>query len=273
MSGLRSSQLTSCLCTERTMKSEDFQNWAEKLKEGRGHLHRKIWEWCFICQALYEHNMLAPGREGLGFAVGEEPLTSVFAQFGARIVATDLCVDDAIAAGWVDTQQHASGYEILNKRELCDKDKMRELVSFQFADMNNISHDFEGRFDFVWSSCALEHLGTLEHGKQYIVNSMKCLKPGGVAVHTTEYNISSNYTTVESGDTVLYRRRDINDILQRLRLEGYVVDINWDDGEGLADGYVDVPPYKHLTHLKLQIDNYIVTSIGLIIKKPELPNS
>ena len=33
-------------------------------------LHRKMWEWLFIAQALAERDMLRPGRVGLGFGVG-----------------------------------------------------------------------------------------------------------------------------------------------------------------------------------------------------------
>ena len=33
------------------------------------------------------------------------------------------------------------------------------------------------------------------------------------------------------------------------------------------DSVIDVPPYSHDPHLKLQIGKYVVTSIGLIIQK------
>ncbi len=267
MSGDSHTRLPSCLCTERTLLSADFQNWAEIIKEKRGHLHRKVWEWCFIAQALKEHGMLAAGKSGLGFAVGQEPLSALFANYGANIIATDLFTADAQANGWVETAQHADGYQSINLRGICDEEKLHKLVEFKFANMNDISSEFDGRFDFLWSSCALEHLGSLGHGIQFIYNSMKCLKPGGVAVHTTEYNLSSNDKTIDSGETVLYRRRDIEEILDHLKKDGHYIDMNWDAGEGVADGVIDVPPYKHVTHLKLEIASYVVTSIGLIVRK------
>ena len=85
---MHSSQHLSRLCTEQTLMSAEYQDWVEKLKEARGHLHRKVWEWCFIAQALQDNDLLRPGKTGLGFAVGQEPLTALFAQRGARIVAT-----------------------------------------------------------------------------------------------------------------------------------------------------------------------------------------
>ena len=53
--------------------------------------------------------MLAPGRRGLGFAVGREHLPAFFAALGVAVVATDLDGrDDTRAREWVDTDQHAA---------------------------------------------------------------------------------------------------------------------------------------------------------------------
>ncbi len=74
--------------------------------------------------------------------------------------------------------------------------------------MNDIPGDLEG-FDFNWSSCSFEHLGSIEKGINFLMNQLKTLKPGGWAVHTTEFNVSSDDKTIESGDTVVYRKKDI----------------------------------------------------------------
>jgi hypothetical protein len=60
------------------------------------------------------------------------------------------------------------------------------------------------------SSCALEHLGTLDGGLDFIVRSAELHFPGGVAVHTTKFNVLSNNSTIEHGENVIYRRRDIS---------------------------------------------------------------
>ncbi|HUR89852.1 MAG TPA: class I SAM-dependent methyltransferase [Ramlibacter sp.] len=264
--------LKSVLCTEATLMRPDLQDWAERLKEKRGHLHHKVWEWCYICQALDERGMLRPGRRGLGFAVGQEPLTALFASRGARIVATDLYSGDAAAKGWIETSQHAEGYASINKRGICDEAGLRERVQFRFADMNALDPGLFSGFDFAWSSCAFEHLGSLEHGRRFVLNAMKCLRPGGVAVHTTEFNVSSNKDTVSAGETVLYRRRDIDALVKLVRAAGHRIDIEYDVGNSVADGTVDVPPYTHDKHLKLQIGSYVATSIGLIITKGDAPS-
>ena len=74
-------------------------------------------------------------------------------------------------------------------------------VQFQPADMRTLE-GLTGKYDFVWSSCALEHLGTLQAGIDFVVKSASMLKPGGVAVHTTEFNVGSNTGTIELGDSM-----------------------------------------------------------------------
>src|SRR5262249_30856515 len=92
-----------------------------------------------------------------------------------------------------------------------------------------------------------------------------CLVPGGVAVHTTEYNLSSNEGTLDSGGTVLYRKRDIEDLIARIRGHGdEPMPFDSMKGDGLVDGYIDVPPYHGECHLRLAIAGHTCTSVGVI---------
>ena len=131
--------------------------------------------------------------------------------------------------------------------------------------MNSIPADLTG-FDFAWSSCALEHLGTLAAGMDFVVAQMACLQPGGVAVHTTEYLVSSNDTTVEAGGTVFYRRRDIESLVQRLQRAGHDVDMDYSLGSTPDDVHVDVPPYTDV-HLRTELAGHVTTSLALIVTK------
>lgn len=255
------------LCTQSELQSVDFQRWAETLREPHMVMHRKLWEWCFITDVLYEDGKLKPGNSGLGFAVGREPLVAYFASMGVSILASDLDVERAANAGWVGSNEHAASLEILNERNICPKEVFADMVRFQEIDMNNFRVDELGKFDFVWSSCAFEHLGSLEHGLKYVENAMDCVKPGGLAVHTTEFNVGSNEVTHSEGGTVIYRRRDIDDLIRRLRKQGHKVRIRYNLGDQPADYNVDVPPYTHDVHLKLHLMGHTTTSIGLVIRK------
>lgn len=260
---------TSQACTQRQIDSPSFRYWATRLRQRPGALHRKLWEWCFITQALYERGMLADGRRGLGFAVGVEPLTALFASLGSRIVASDLDPDSADEAGWVSTNQHASSVHQLNSRELCPHDAFVERVQFRAVDMRAIPDDLRG-FDFLWSSCAFEHLGGLGEGIDFVLNAMECLKPGGVAVHTTEFNVDSDTGTIETGESVIYRKRDLLSLGERLRAKGHAVEpFDFDVGDSEADRYVDEPPYAGKAHLKLRLAGFASTSFGIIVRKSD----
>ena len=229
--------------------------------------HRKLWEFVFICQALWERGALRPGSRGLGFGVGTEPMAALFAAEGCQVVGTDMAPDGASALGWIETQQHALGKEALRKPELCPDDVFEPNVSFRVVDMNHVPDDLTG-FDFCWSSCALEHLGSIEQGLAFIERSLDCLKPGGWAVHTTELNLSSNDDTVDHMGTVLFRRRDFEALAERLAAKGHrLAPFDFDPGDGPADTYVDVAPFLQDPCLKIALMGYITTSFGVIIQK------
>jgi len=271
--------LRSQLCTHASLTSPELRAWSDRLRPMWNPvgadprpvmIHRKMWEWLFICQALGERDMLRPGRRGLGFGVGREPLVALFAGAGCEVLATDLTAEQARAAGWTDTgEEYAGGLDGLNDHGLCPPEEFASRVRYRDVDMNDVPRDI-GTFDFTWSSCAFEHLGTLEAGEEFVVEQMRCVEPGGVAVHTTECNVSSDDRTVESGGTVLYRRRDITALAKRLRRLGYRIDCTLTEGDTHADRHVDVPPFSN-THLRTTLGEFVTTSVGLVIEKPERP--
>lgn len=265
-SGPESGRLSSCLCTAEQLESEAFRAWSRRIGREFAY-HRKLWEFCYICQALSERGLLAPGNKGLGFAVGQEPLPALFAAMGCRILATDLDAADPRAEAWSSTNQWAASAAALNQNALCDAELFRERVSFRPVDMNRIPNELTG-FDFTWSSCSFEHCGSIELGKEFVLRQMKCLKPGGVAVHTTEFNLTSNRHTITSGPTVVFRRCDIEDLVRRLIDEGHsVAPLDLSVGRHRHNRLVDKPPYASPVHLRLQLGRYAATSIGLIITR------
>ena len=256
---------TSQLCTQGQFREPIYAHWCNVIKE-TPKLHRKQWEFVYMLQVLMRNGMLATGRRGLGFGCGREPLAAVMAQHGCHVVATDLAAASAAGRGWIETEQHAAALEDLNERGICDPDAFRERVRFRAEDMNAISADLRG-FDFVWSSCAFEHLGSIAHGIKFVENAMQCLAPGGIAVHTTEFNLTSNYRTIESPDLVVFRKHDIEHLIHRLTAAGHkVLSLNLNPGSGELDRYVDLPPYKKDPHLRLELGGYVLTSIGLVVR-------
>ncbi|WP_336980709.1 SAM-dependent methyltransferase [Altererythrobacter fulvus] len=253
-------------CTQRQMAEPAYAYWCAQIAE-EPRTHRKQWEFCYILQVLCRHGMLAPGLKGLGFGVGGEPLASVFAARGVSVLATDLEPQRALESGWVDTAQHAASKAELNARALCAPEPFERLVDFRFMDMNAIDGDLKEAFDFCWSACALEHLGSIEQGLDFIANSVDCLRPGGLAVHTTEFNCSSNRDTLDHASTVLFRRKDFLHLADRLAKQGCALDFNFNLGKQPLDHHVDLPPYSVDNHLKLQIGRWTTTSFGIVVRK------
>jgi cyclopropane fatty-acyl-phospholipid synthase-like methyltransferase len=253
-------------CTHAQMLEPHYNYWCSQIREAP-RMHRKQWEFCYILQALDVAGMLEGGRRALGFGVGLEPLAALFAQRGVAVLATDLEPQEAKEKGWVATAQHARSRQALNDRNICDPETFDRLVDFRYMDMNAVDTDLAGQFDFVWSACAFEHLGSILQGLQFVINSAACLKPGGVAVHTTEFNCSSDSETLDNASTVLFRKRDFLWLEQRLKAMDCVMEFNFNLGNQPLDTYIDKPPYSADEHLKLQIMRWTVTSFGLIIRK------
>jgi SAM-dependent methyltransferase len=254
------------LCKAKDLQTDWYKRWCKELNE-EVKFHRKQWEFVYVMQALWERGCIGKDKRGLVFAVGTEPAPSIFAKYGCYTLATDIFPEEGKEKGWLVADQLCFGVEYLNKRGLCDNETLRKYVTYRPVDMNDIPDDLTG-FDFNWSSCSFEHLGSIEKGIQFLINQLKTLKPGGWAVHTTEYNISSDDKTLDNADTVVFRKRDIDKIVEKLRKMGhYVEEVDYSIGGLPEDFNVDISPHMQDIHLKLQLNEFVVTSIGLIIQK------
>ena len=241
--------------------------------------HRKIWEVAYVLQALFEGDVLRPDARGLGFGCGIEPLPSYFANLGVDVTMTDLPSDDARSREWHQTGQFAPAPEAAWHPHLVDRATFDARVRQRAVDMNAIPGDLSG-YDFCWSVCAMEHLGSIEQGLAFVENSLAPLKPGGVSVHTMEFNINPDGPTVDNWLTVFFQRRHIEALAARLCAAGHhVAPLDFDPGDRPMDRFVDLPPWHEGTtkalaelagqslHLKVAADGFVVTCFGMIVTK------
>ena len=230
--------------------------------------HRKDWERAFILHHALRTGAVGPGRRALGFAVGLEPLSSAFAAAGTNVTATDAPDEIGVGQGWRLGGMHASQLVDLHNPSIIDRDTFLKRVNFITCDMKAISSDLAS-FDFCWSSCAFEHLGGISEGLDFVLESVeRTLRPGGVACHTTELNLSSDTDTVEEGVTVLYRKSDILSCVERLERRGHTVEpFRIAPDTHVLDFYADTPPYSVTPHSKLQLFGFVTTSVGLVITR------
>ena len=247
-----------------------YLRWLELLDE-RNTYHRKTWEWCFIMEALDRDHVLRPGQRVLGFGVGREPIVPALAALGVTVVATDQ--PSAQAGAWSTSGQHASELDAIRRPSVCPDDRFTQLVSFEPVDMNAIPHYLHG-FDGLWSSCCFEHLGSPDAGFDFVMAAMDCLRPGGVAVHTTEFDCVDHvdlavHGSVAAGDYVcFYRSRDLRRLVRRLRGAGHDVQCNYYvSSSHPSERKIDVQPYTHDPHMRLRVGDRVMTSFGLQITK------
>lgn len=216
-------------------------------------LDRKIWEYCFIVNAIETYAKTGPGARGLAFGCGMEFITSVFAAGGSEILATDYVEQ---SHNW-----QAQGLDDLYSSAHIDRASFDARVKFQHLDMNQIDPLLTG-FDFLWSTGSLEHIGGYDKGLAFVENAMNCLKPGGIAVHTTEFTLTSEQVGHDTPNLSFYCRRDIEQLAARLINSGHMIILNFERGHTVADTHVDTPPFNYGRTLCAHFSSHVVTSIG-----------
>jgi SAM-dependent methyltransferase len=264
--------------TQADLQSTWAAHWCDQLKVPVT-FHRKMWEFIYVAQVLWQHGQLQPGRRGVGFGCGTEPLPSLFASYGVDVLVTDLAAEDQQGTGWTATNQHTHSLNAVFQSHLVDRSLFDKHVGLRYVDMRAIPSDLTDH-DFCWSICALEHLGSIAEGLRFIEESLKTLKPGGTAVHTTELNYLSENDTVDNWPTVLFLRKHFVALAERLTALGHeVAPLDFDVGRDPLDLFVDIPPYAHDwseyqqkiwpngNHLKLSIDGFPATCFGITIRK------
>jgi len=244
--------------------------------------HRKLWELAFVLQTIWQQGLMAPDRRGLGFGCGVEPIPSLLAAEGVDVVVTDLAPQEQADTGWTATNQHTYSLDAVFREHIVDRRDFDRHVSMQYVDMRRIPDTLRD-FDFCWSVCALEHLGSIAKGLEFVEASLATLKPGGLAVHTTEFNFLDDTATLDNWATVLFQRAHFESLARDLTAKGHkVAPLDFDVGQSPLDRFIDLPPYPgdwspyqksiwpaNPAHLKLAIDGFASTCFGLIVKKAE----
>lgn len=274
--------LTSKLSTQNDIESEWCRYWMQVLKIPFRY-HRKLWEYGFVLQTLFEHDMF--GKQGLGLACGTEVVPSYLIAQGCTITAGDkpFTQDDHAQEGWASSQQYTQSKESLYHEKLVGRSIFNDNFTLAYVDMNHLPHDLYEDFDFCWSICAIEHLGSIRHGLEFLKNSLRLLRKGGISVHTTEFNLFSDKTTIDNWGSVLFTKKDLSCLSDEIiQAGGLLYSFDFDMGDGLFDRYIDMPPYPHQSvmgigsplpalescpHIKLLVDGFPATCVGVIIQK------
>ena len=108
---------------------------------------------------------------------------------------------------------------------------------------------------------------------QFLKNMLETLKPGGVAIHTTEYNLSSVISTVEQGDSVLFRDRDIQEVCRWMNERGHEMAVSLARGTDSMDLKTNGPGRESSdSEMTWNVLGYDSTSFVFIIRKGKTTN-
>lgn len=234
--------------------------------------HRKAWEYLYILQQFRDYEFSIPTRlwniDCIGFGCGNELIPYMLASDVAtrKVVVTDAPINKRC---WVDSNQYLPDLHTLRANapvQLGELDKSK--LEYRFQDMNDL-HLQGSYFNFIWSASSLEHLGSIDAAIEFLISSSERLQWGGVAVHCTEYNVSSNTKTKLTGDSIYFREQDLERLRDRLSERGFELSpIDLHDRIHPFNSYIDRPPYnEHPSHMKLLFDGYVITSVGFCIRR------
>jgi len=187
--------------TQSDLESDWAAYWSSQLKAPVA-FDGRLWELCYVLQAIHENGHIRSGSRGLGFGCEREPLPGYLATADVNVTVADL----------------------------------------RHGDVNGVAEN-QKNYDFCWSIRAMEQLGSIENGLDFVEDSLIALRPGGLAVHTTEFNFSDDSKTIDNQAIVLFQRKHFEELAKRLRASGHVVaEMDFNVDRKPLDRFIDLPP-------------------------------
>jgi hypothetical protein len=222
-------------------------------------MHRRLWQHVYVVSVFATLGCIGKGRSAIGLGVTRDRIAALLASRGVEVMAMG-------RPGAVTPEEARGGYHLFFP-EVVRIEDFDLLVHFAEADLTDPELDLGGPYDMCWSCATAQHMGGMDKVLGLVEGSLNLLKPGGVAVHTMDFNVGSDADTVETKELTIPRRRDIEALVARLVRAGHeVLPLNLYPGHDVADGLVDMPPYG-LPHLKLQVGDHVVTSVGIAVRR------
>jgi hypothetical protein len=225
-------------------------------------LHRSNWETVWIVSVLAGHGCVAPGKRALGLGVRRERIAALLASRAVSVHAIRL----AETAEPNLSQQHAMLQ--LFYPGIIPIDDFDVMVSMEDGVALDPARGLAAEYDGVWSMGVVQRLGSIAAAGDFIRRSLDALRPGGVAAHTLDLNLSSEADGSGVAGQLAFHRADLDALVLRLVRDGYeVLPINLYPGHDAADAVIDAPPFG-LPHLKVLAGLETVGSFGLAIRRP-----
>jgi SAM-dependent methyltransferase len=174
------------LCCIEDWQNEEIKNTLHSLgnESSMGIIQRKDWEWALGIIAMNRFSKLGKDSLGVGVGAGKEAVLFYLANKIKHVYATDLYDDNE----WPDL---APSDFIENPGKYAPFPYNEEALTIMKMDGTRLEFPSD-RFDIGFSFSSIEHFGGNNHSGALkgMLEIERTLKPGGLAVITTEYIIN-----------------------------------------------------------------------------------
>jgi SAM-dependent methyltransferase len=225
-------------------------------------LHRKEWEFAQGVYGLRKLRCLGPDAAALGLGAGAEPIIFFLAGRLRRVVATDLYAGDF-------SRQEADPRILRDPEPFAPFSYHRDRLEVRRMDATAIDYAPES-FDLVFSFSSFEHFGSRRAQRACLGEIRRVLRPGGVAVLTTEVILNA---WGRHGD--YFRLTELLDDMipaAGLRLAGG--DFHFVTSRATLEGLIRLPhEIERRPHLVLRRWRTYFTSAAFFLEKPVAPGT
>jgi SAM-dependent methyltransferase len=234
-----------------------------------GLIHRKDWEWALGIIAISRFGKLNEKSTAIGIGSGTEPVPFYLANKINHVYATDIYRGND---GW---KRAAPSDFPENPRKYAPFPYREDAFTVLRMDGTNLEFPSES-FDIAFSFSSIEHFGGKSHSGSLraLQEIERVLKPGGLAVITTEYIINDKEHPEFFNRRTVYS--DLIDKLEKLKLvepldlkittktldtliDFFSIDANWDN--------LDYEFKKTHPLILVRVRNILFTSLILVFQR------
>lgn len=202
------------VATAEQLREPVAGGWMARLRP-KGTSGPEHWRKVYTLQALRRYGMLEQGAVGLGFESTPSGMPAALAAMGTKVLA-------AFPARPGTAPKLAALKRDLGDRAPCSKTVFEENVSTRIVSWRRLPADLVN-FDFLWSARANEILYSVAAAAAFVEETMACLRPGGLAVHTFGYDLAPSGRKIPSTERVMLQQGDIERIALLLVSRGHEV--------------------------------------------------
>lgn len=154
------------VCTNAQIDEPSFQSWAKRLSPSLTS-SRARWEEAYILQVAKRYGALESDARALGLGVVDSAVPKIMREHGLSVVVTTPVDDGRIPVSIEGAAETVPAGAI---------DIPRQLVNF----------------DLLWSRGVLPLMSSYRQMDDWVATSLRCLRPGGLAIHVGEISRTAN---------------------------------------------------------------------------------